>query len=46
LNSIIQNFQLIQGDTIKTSNVINVPGPGLRPPIPLPIANNDWSTIK
>lgn len=47
LNSIIQNVQMIQGDTTNVS-VINAPGaaPGLRPPIPLPYANNDWSVIK
>lgn len=44
LNSIIQNFQTIQGDTT-TINVLPG-GHGQRPPIPLPIANNDWSTIK
>lgn len=43
LNSIIQNFQTIQGDTT-TVNIM--PGSGQRPPIPLPIAHNDWSTIK
>lgn len=44
LNSIIQNFQTIQGDT---TNINVLPGGhGQRPPIPLPIANNDWSTIK
>lgn len=39
-------MQNIQGDT-NTTNIISVPGvSGLRPPIPLPISNNDWSTIK
>ena len=49
LNSIIQNVQLIQGDNnlnIKTSNAAILPTSGLRPPIPLPNINNDWSTIK
>lgn len=50
LNSIIQNVQLVQNSTTNTNtSVVNVPGgniSGLRPPIPLPGANNDWSTIK
>lgn len=41
--SLIQNIQNNQGDTVINHNV---PTSGLRPPIPLPISHNDWSTIK
>lgn len=46
INTIIQNFQTIQGDTINTTNVNPGAISGLKPPIPLPFTNNDWSTIK
>lgn len=48
--SLIQNIQNVQGDTISNTHISSNINPGavsgLRPPIPLPIANNDWSTIK
>lgn len=36
------NNQIQQGN----SNIQPQPGSNFRPPIPLPIANNDWSQIK
>jgi len=41
LQSLIEGMKLNQND-----NINMVPASGLRPPIPLPIAHNDWSTIK
>ena len=50
INAIIQNVQNIQvsPNNEKSSTIQGQPGniSGLRPPQPLPIANNDWSSIK
>ena len=50
LNGLIQNLQSIQSsqgqispEAIKTSNIS---GSTFNPPIPLPLAHNDWSKIK
>lgn len=51
INSLIQNFQSIQGSQasqpiMMNSNPYMEPAGNFNPPIPLPISHNDWSKIK